>query len=137
MVLSGKVKISMEQLLNIQGLPNNEVMGFLEYYLSGESKRPTVSKYKANIDASREKAGGKKPMLGAIKEMPAYDPDAEVASLALTIPSWVDSMQRTEKASDYHKISNRGRNQLICELDRLMSVTARMLADLYGEDCNE
>lgn len=32
----------------------------------------------------------------AIKTMPAYDPDAEVAGLTLTIPSWMSSIDRTK-----------------------------------------
>lgn len=136
-ILCGQVKVSMSQILKTQELHDKECMSFLQYYLSGEDKRPTVTKYKAGTDKAREKAENAKLSLGMIKEMPAYDPDAEVASLALTIPSWVDSMQRTEKVSDYDKISDRSRKQLICELDRLMSVTFRMLADLYEEDYNE
>ena len=46
------------------------------------------------IKAAGRRAAKKIYPLMPIKQMPAFDPDAEIISLTLTIPSWVDSIKR-------------------------------------------
>jgi hypothetical protein len=55
----------------------------------------------------------------AIRQLPAYDPDAQVSSLALTIPSWASSIKRVTDATDFSKISNAARNRLMRNLAHL------------------
>lgn len=40
-----------------------------------------------------------------IKRMPKYDPDAEISSLALTIPMWISSINRTKSLAKFHEAS--------------------------------
>lgn len=51
-----------------------------------------------------------------IRKMPEYDPDAEISSLALTIPSWVSSMERAHRHTEYSKTSSSARIHLIKQL---------------------
>lgn len=44
--------------------------------------------------------------------MPAYDPDAEVAGLTLTIPSWMSSIDRTKTMARLETISPAARENL-------------------------
>ena len=46
------------------------------------------------IKAAGRRAAKKIYPLMPIKQMPAFDPDAEIISLTLTIPSWIDSIRR-------------------------------------------
>ena len=46
------------------------------------------------------------------KDMPAHDPDGEVASLSLTIPSWNSSSERVFKKTNMEEISDKAKNQL-------------------------
>ena len=39
------------------------------------------------------------PPKAEIKNMPKFDPDAEISSLLLTIPSWISSIERVKKVS--------------------------------------
>lgn len=39
------------------------------------------------------------PPKAEIKNMPKFDPDAEISSLSLTIPSWISSIERVKKVS--------------------------------------
>ena len=55
----------------------------------------------------------------AIRQLPAYDPDAQVSSLALTVPSWTSSINRVTDATDFSKISNAARNRLMRSLGQL------------------
>lgn len=55
----------------------------------------------------------------SIKEMPAFDPDASITELSLTIPSWINSIKRTEKHTDFEIISKGARKRLIEALTEL------------------
>ena len=55
----------------------------------------------------------------AIRQVPTYDPDAQVSSLALTVPSWTSSINRVTDATDFSKISNAARNRLMRNLTQL------------------
>ncbi len=52
----------------------------------------------------------------SVKDMPAFDPDSEVASLSLTIPSWNSSIDRIFTKTNLHVISDKARTQLRTEL---------------------
>lgn len=53
----------------------------------------------------------------AIKTMPAYDPDAEVAGLTLTIPSWMSSIERTRNMAHLASISPGSQGELAGSLN--------------------
>lgn len=65
-----------------------------------------------------------------IKKMPKYDPDASIASLALTIPSWCNTIERTIKATHFDKTSSYARQQLQTQLVVLKSNTDTLLNTL-------
>ncbi len=48
----------------------------------------------------------------SVKDMPVFDPDSEVTGLTLTIPSWVSSISRVEKSTDFSRISSAARERL-------------------------
>ncbi len=66
-------------------------------------------------------------MLPAIKSMPAFDPDAEVAGLTLTIPSWTSSIERTKNAADLTTVSTLAKVRLEEALELLDSKVQEML----------
>lgn len=65
---------------------------------------------------------------GSVKDMPAYDPDAEISSLALTVPSWVSSIDRTRSNANLRYISSNARRKLEKELLVLKETIDTMLA---------
>lgn len=70
------------------------------------------------------------PVGPSIKDMPAFDPDAEISSLALTIPSWIHSMNRTRSTAKFPLITEQGRNKLIRELSGLISTAEKLRSAL-------
>lgn len=52
----------------------------------------------------------------SVKDVPAHDPDGEVASLSLTIPSWNSSIGRVFNKTNMQEISDKARTQLRVEL---------------------
>lgn len=71
-----------------------------------------------------------------IKNLPAFDPDAELASLAFTIPSWVSSTRRARKNTQIGKTSRQIRNQLRNQLYELEDAVTLMLMFIDEEESN-
>lgn len=44
--------------------------------------------------------------------MPKFDPDADVNGLALTVPTWTNSIEKTRSKTDLKGISDRARKGL-------------------------
>lgn len=51
--------------------------------------------------------------------MPAFDPDASITELSLTIPSWINSIKRTEKHTKFDIVSKEARKRLVDALTEL------------------
>ncbi|NCB65915.1 MAG: hypothetical protein EOM48_07040 [Bacilli bacterium] len=68
-----------------------------------------------------------------IKTMPAFDPDAEVAGLTLTIPSWTSSIERTKSTADLNIISSSAKGRLEEALNELQSTVQEMLSVIKGD----
>lgn len=117
-VLSGKVKISYENIAKLsKKLPTT--VNNVKKQLSNNSNFVSYSKARRIIPARTTKP--------TIKDMPAYDPDAEISSLALTIPSWISSINRTLSMADFNKASNNAKRKLQNELKNLESTVNVML----------
>ena len=57
--------------------------------------------------------------VSTVKDMPNYDPDAEVASLTLTMPSLGSSINRVRQNSRMNTVSPSAKNALRKELEAL------------------
>ena len=68
----------------------------------------------------------------SIRNLPQFDPDAEIASLTLTIPSWNSSIERVLKVSDFKIASDTAKNKLKYQLMCLISTTNNILKKLEG-----
>ena len=117
-ILAGEVRTSMEDVMACDGKTEDEVT---ELLLS--SGRSVNTK-----EAATEKKEAAKSI--TIKDMPAFDPDAEINSLALTIPSWISFINRTRSVAQFPLLTLKGRKQLEKELQRLEEATQIMLSAL-------
>lgn len=71
-----------------------------------------------------------------IKQMPKYDPDAMIASLSFTIPSWINSMRKAISSSDLTILSRNTSETLQKQLKDFNYLIIEILRDLE-ESCNE
>ena len=71
------------------------------------------------IKAADRRAAKKIYPLMPIKQMPTFDPDAEIISLTLTIPSWIDSINRKCSAISLDDNSEQAIAGLIVALTKL------------------
>lgn len=65
--------------------------------------------------------------------MPAFDPDAEVAGLTLTIPSWVGSIERTRTKANLSIVSVQARDKLMDALISLIDKASEIDLGAVGQ----
>ena len=68
-----------------------------------------------------------------IKSMPAYDPDGEITSLTLTIPSWAHSIERIMAVVHWEETTPQAKTKL-CEALSFLSQKIRELTAYAQED---
>lgn len=134
-ILSGRLKISHENIVELSKLNADNVRKLSTQMVKSPQ---AFMKYSNTRDRIRPKSGAEvsepsSAPLPAIKQMPEYDPDAEVSGLMLTIPSWTGSIDRTCAAADFGKISSKARENLIKALIDLQTKINQILESVKEE----
>lgn len=111
-ILSGQYKVSHNGVLDLANLPAAEVQRISR---SLEHDSQEFAKYqKTRQEIQKAKTKDSRTILDgpSIKDMPAFDPDAEVTGLILTIPSWRSSISRVLNSADLTIITDSARIKL-------------------------
>lgn len=69
----------------------------------------------------------------SIKDMPAYDPDAEFTGLSLTVPSWIGSINRVRSKAELRQVSDAAKAALAAVLAQLQGEISDMLRVIKEE----
>jgi len=115
-ILSGKYKISHSNILELAELSADEINRIVERIEAKEKDFVRYSKSKQEIDESvygkDTRFKPQEPKGPSIKDMPAYDPDAEATGLALTIPTWTSSVDRIISKTNFQTVSENAKIKL-------------------------
>lgn len=126
-ILSGEVRISQNNIEYLSKLTGSEVI----YLKQLVSENAYLLGNNAEIRRMFPPKPVKPPPLsmppGSIKDMPSYDPDAEISSLTLTIPSWVSSINRVRAAANLRNTTKQAQRKLEEELTSLKETIDSML----------
>ena len=74
------------------------------------------------------------PLRIGIKDMPVYDPDMELKGLALTIPTWIAAIARSESRTDMALASDKAKEQLV---DGLLRLEGQIHSTLEAIECRK
>ena len=134
-VLSGQVKISHVNIIELSRLSPQDVLRLSKQLSADAIDYIGYSGIRKFLPKRQDSPRQPTPIIpaGSVKDMPAYDPDAEISSLALTIPSWVSSINRTSSAANFHEISRNARCKLEKELLELKETIENMLIAIKEE----
>jgi hypothetical protein len=69
----------------------------------------------------------------SIKDTPPYNPNAQINTLAFTIPSWVSIIEKSIATSDFNEISSDAQDKLTEELNKL-ATTIEIATTLLAEE---
>ena len=119
-ILNGKLRISHKSIVKLAEQPREMLIKIMSYVDDnnidhlGYSELTNDFQWK-NIQSNpiSPKQIDEEPK---IRQMPEYDPDAQISSITLTIPSWVSSMERAHKRTDYSKTTPSARINLVKQL---------------------
>lgn len=131
-ILSGRYKISHNGVLNLAQRSTDELHDLnarLEQRQSPFVKYQTTRHEIQGVESAARKEHGKPQ---SIKDMPEYDPDAEVVGLTLTIPSWSSSINRIIH-SDFEEVSDKAKKELRSALLDLRDTIANMMSAIREE----
>ncbi|WMJ87749.1 hypothetical protein [Anaerocolumna sp. MB42-C2] len=129
-ILSGKLKISHENLIELSRLPKENIKNLNSYLSCEQIEHISYSVMRHELQWKRLPSPPIKPLVHTniqIKQMPKYDPDADISSLMLTIPSWVSSIKRTRLSANLRHVSDGARNKLQNQLVDLKNTIESML----------
>ena len=115
--------LSKEQLLSLNNYLLAEKIEHLSYH---DMKRELLWNNYAKPMLRKESSVS----IPSIRNLPQFDPDAEIASLTLTIPSWNSSIERVLKVSDFKIASDTAKYKLKYQLMCLISTTNNILKKL-------
>ncbi len=128
-ILLGKVRISHENILELSRLMPEEIRSIASAVISDNVSHVSLSYIRneaqwshiqpGKAQSRRERREQRMAGHAAIREMPKYDPDAEVNSLCMTIDSWNSSFQRVYNSENFKKITKNARLQLMKKLSLL------------------
>lgn len=128
-ILTGDLTVMLTQLPDIQKMPAEQLKKIAEDRKIHQLIPPP--EYCTPISPSN-KASRKDSVKveTAIKQMPIYDPDANINGLKYTISSWRNSIARTIQKADLRHTTIQGRDSLKQELHRLITEADNFCATL-------
>ena len=132
-ILAGKVKISQKELTELVEMNDSE-MDAVTSSISERGEYVPYNNTRREIHELTKKT--ETQVAPSVKDMPAYDPDAEAVGLTLTIPTWASSIERIDGIMDKTKLSKKARKKLIEALQMLKMKINEMLSEL-GENEND
>lgn len=125
--LSGQLRIKKDDLETIADLSRGQLRALTNLLIRQKKtachSQDILEALSSERDYERENTAARERRRAAtasaqpsVKDMPAFDPDSEVASLSLTIPSWNSSIEKVFNNSNLREISAKARSQLKTEL---------------------
>lgn len=143
LILSSHLKVSHSVLEEVVKLPSDEISKLEQnkkltdsvkysYKEIRNSIKPVTNHKKKTILSSSLSIEKKEVITPGIKNLPEYDPDADIKSLMFTIPSWISSIKRTKNVTIIDNTSLLAREKLITQLMNLQSSIDEMMNFLKG-----
>ena len=135
-ILAGNLKVSHETITELSRLPKGDLCSIQDFLHDNKNTRVSYPQIKSELQWKRifvtqEKSSQKQDL--PIKKIPEYNPDSEISSLALTIPSWIGSITRTHTRTNFNLITENGRINLQKQLESLRITVDDILQDIKEE----
>ncbi len=135
-LLSGKYRLSQQRLSALSRLPGKEIETVLKNIESAKNSSRPVTPKTAGSDREPERRAAPSPkacrLNTGIKEMPEYNPDAEMNGLAFTIPTWIGMLERMS-GIPVRYASGDAKEKMRCALTDLQKAITSLQAEMEQE----
>ncbi len=132
-LLTGQYKVSQEGVVQMAKMkPDDLAKVASNFEAQNTTSFVPYSSAREGIGANN----GKQAKAGSgpsVKDMPKYDPDAEIEGLSLTIPSWIKAVEHTHMNSEKDKLSSVAKEKAIESIEKLIQAAERLLKHIKGE----
>lgn len=118
-ILTGKIDIPQKNVIKLSHMSIEEMDNYINTITYRAIAKRVPVRRPGSIPVDIEKNNKKhldNRIIPEIKQMPKYDPDAAVSSLALTIPSWSESIRRVRIKSNLSEVSAGAADNLLFQL---------------------
>ena len=132
-LLSGRLWLTVDRILELPQKTPEEVQRLHTLLCSGMGSSSGCDRLSELLPARRRTTAIPVPPAVSVKNMPSYDPDAEIASLTLTIPAWVGSVRRVNQSVDFGAVSSDAKEAARRELIRLKNEVEAVLHTIKKE----
>ena len=135
-LLKGQLFISMDNVNEISQMSDKQIRRVSDTIVpiaNGHVQREQIIESLGHQNTRqkvvRSPSGRDNQVLGSqtVKTAPAYDPDSEISSLTLTVPTWIIAMNRTVEMTNMDIITEKARNALRVELVALRGAIDSLL----------
>lgn len=135
LILSGQYKISHKNIIRLSSLNPKQIEDVIGRLNQQQQSFVRYKNSRMEIQGFMNQIGNNplEPRT-TVKDMPPFDPDAEIIALTLTIPSWIGSVERIKKGKDLCAITQRARNQLSSALYDLQKSLSGLIDTLKEVD---
>ena len=141
-ILMEQIKVSHENTIELSRLTPDETRYLSQAVIKQRLKHLTFqdirhecewkhTNNKSSVSRSEKREIKESPQV-SIRQMPVYNPDADVNSLCMTIDSWVSSIKRVNQAVDFSTISRKAMINLVRQLT-ILEQTVNMLQKTLTE----
>ena len=134
-ILLGNLKVSHDMVMTLSKMSAvqlEDVYQRLKTSGHGQSKNKNM---RAIIAGGAAAPAKERRVYGpSVKDMPSYDPDAEITALTYTIPSWDDSIRRVCEKVDFVTVTVPAKRKLAEALGRLMQEIRLLLEKVRDEE---
>lgn len=122
-LLMDQIRISHENIIEISRLTRDDLKHIKNILFSKGMERISYSEIRYELQWQRLPVfpKNKQKTNMPIHKMPEYDPDAELSSLALTIPSWISTTERVNSQANFAESTPKAKAELSMQLDLLKS----------------
>ena len=125
-ILLGKTHVSHENVIELSRLTGDELKHVSLAVLDNNTSHLTFSDIRNEVKygytqekapvSRRERKELKEKINAGIRQMPAFNPDADVNSLCMTINSWISSIERVHLSTNFSEISSHATLELMRQL---------------------
>lgn len=145
-ILYGTLRVSHENIIELARLPIEDIHGLKRLLANNSIDRIGYSQLRHELQwqrlptgkpDSRRKKRERQSAAAGIKQMPVTDPDAELASLKFTIPSWSKTISKTMEITDFPSTTREARHEVRMQLLNLSKKINRLLLQLKEDDTDD
>ncbi len=126
-ILAGKYRVSHRNVMELAKLSSEKIEKVRQRIEDLQRPMGQYRQIRAILQTSEDKNKERDALSVTVKDMPKFDPDAEMVGLSLTVPSWTSSLERmclkdlsnvTEKAKQNMA---KNLNELKQQIDKLLN----------------